>query len=107
MPEHINGWQRLEVDVSDGARSMGGEISVWYREFDTTEDPDGWRAFLLDPLPHLLGDGVLSRDDFHLSTTVVNHQRSLNPRIGLVSVVVDDTDSEAGMTIIKLQEPEG
>lgn len=98
------GWQELEVPLSDEIRELA-DIRMWVKEFNTSEDPEGWRAFIYDPLVVLREEGVVpGDDDWRLTTQIVNHHRPLNPRIGLVSVTTNDRERDAGVTIYKVEE---
>jgi hypothetical protein len=157
MPnEEGQGWQRagntgrfssIALPMSRQAVSLLGDGAApdhaFYAEFDTTHEPESWRAFLMDPLTMLRAEGLTlphpykdgrhghleieifkleqspgmgdfdpgyvdamkarelathemleayleehgpltpeEREQRHVSTTVINHEIGLNPRIG-------------------------
>lgn len=94
----------MDVPLSEELRELA-DIRVWVKEFNTTEDPEGWREFIYDPLAVLRSEEVIPEDGaWRVTTQIVNHHKPLNPRIGLVSVTLNDREGDAGVTIYKVEE---
>ena len=100
-------WKELPLPLSDAARNLARNLSVVVGEFDTSDadDAEAWRQFLYDPLRTFVSDGVIpDRDGWRVVTTIVNHHRPLNPRIGLAMALLKNSPHEAAITIYKLEE---
>lgn len=101
MHEQASRWRELDLGLSDEAREMC-DVRSFFAEFDTDQDRDDWKEFLYNPLAILARDNVLEGEDLRVVTTIVNHHKPLNPRIGLASVTVSDKD--VGISIVKIQD---
>jgi hypothetical protein len=103
MVTESSGWREIEIGLSELAQRYGN-VRMFMKEFDTSEDPEGWRSFLYKPLNGLREAGIVEGDGWRVATLIINHHKPLNPRIGLVSATLDDDEQEAGITIYKLEE---
>lgn len=103
MVMESSGWRELEIGLSELARQYGN-VRMFMKEFDTREDPEGWRAFLYDPLNRLREAEIVGGDGWRIATMIINHHKPLNPRIGLASVTVNEGEQDVGITIYKLEE---
>lgn len=103
-------WKEIPLPMSDAARSMARGLSLVYGEFDTSDpdDSEAWRRFLYDPLRTFAEDGLIGdRDGWRVVTTIVNHHRPLNPRIGMATALLKNSPHEAAIMIYKLEEDGG
>jgi hypothetical protein len=101
-----SGWIPIPLPRSDLAQELG-EMELFYREFDTSEhvDSEQWRRFLYDPLDDLVERGVVDdREGWRVVTTIINHHRPLNPRIGTCLLLKTQRSKEVAISIYKLEE---
>lgn len=89
------GWSRSEsgrfhfmaMPRSSEAERLGSTKFFFYGEFDTTLEPDAWKAYLYDPLRVLRAEGVpLPSDRLHI-TMVKLHGDGQDPSEEYVAMV--------------------
>ena len=89
--------------------TMAPAFRVWYRAFPSTKMPLDAAAeadeLIHDPLTALRKAGIVNTDEVpHISTMVVNHEKTLN-RLVMHAIVVASTNPDTvGITIAKEEE---
>jgi hypothetical protein len=89
--------------------TMAPAFRVWYRAYPSTKMPLDAAAeadeLIHDPLTALRNAGIVSTDEVpHISTMVVNHEKTLN-RLVMHAIVVASTNPDTvGITIAKEEE---
>ncbi len=102
-----SGWIPVPLPRSARSVKLEPDMELFYREFDTSvlEEADNWRAFLYDPLQDLVNGGLIpDREGWRAVTTIINHHRPLNPRIGTAFLLKTEKSKEIAISIYKLEE---
>lgn len=99
-------WQELTPEA------MAPSFRLFFRALPSpsTEYAGADEAELLihDPLAALREAGIVPYDETpHISTMVVNHEKTLRRYIMYASVVVSNNPESVGLTIVKEEEEEG
>ena len=104
-------WQELTPD------SMAPAFRLWYRALPSPKmdfiDGSAYAEQLIhDPLTALRDSGLIpsegdgeDREEPHISTMVVNHEKTLNRFIMYALVVVSTNPKTVGITIVKEEAP--
>jgi hypothetical protein len=99
------GWQDITPEVMAPAFRM--HFRALPSPGNNVEGAADAEELIHDPLTALRKAGLVSEDeDPHISTLVVNHEKTLNRFIMYASVIVSTNPSTVGITIAKEEEEE-
>ncbi|MGH8873740.1 MAG: hypothetical protein ACRDVM_00585 [Acidimicrobiia bacterium] len=109
MPDHYGRWNPIDLRGEEEGEAET-PVRMFWAEYKT--ERDDWKEFLFHPLSVLVNefgkDGAAASlgvtDGWRVVTTVLNHHRGLNPRIGLATATLSETEETAYLSIYKYNQ---
>lgn len=88
--------------------TMAPAFRLWYRALPSTTGgytgSDEMERLIKNPRAALREAGIISDEEPHISTMVINHEKTLERFICYAMVVVSTNPSTVGITIVKEEE---